>query len=114
MNYDTAYTERYLGVPPPAGQSEAYERNGLLPHAASLTRPLLLLHGTADDNVHFSESLLLEKALFAAGTSDRLELVPIVGQTHLFYEPRLMVRYWQRVFGFFEEHLRGPAGVAAR
>ncbi len=108
-NYDTAYTERYLGVPPPAGRSDAYERNGLVPYAGSLDRPLLLLHGTADDNVHFSESLLLEKALFAAGRSDRLDFVPIVGQTHLFYEPQLMVRYWQRVFGFFQEHLRADA-----
>lgn len=114
MNYDTAYTERYLGVPPPAGRSDAYERNGLVPYAGALQRPLLLLHGTADDNVHFSESLLLEKALFAAGWSDKVDFAPIVGQTHLFYEPQLMVRYWQRVFGFFQQHLRRDAGVAGR
>src|SRR5512142_1280646 len=66
-NYDTAYTERYLGVPPPAGTSDAYERNGLVPYAPALERPLLLLHGTADDNVHFSETLLLTDALFRAG-----------------------------------------------
>lgn len=114
MNYDTAYTERYLGVPPPAGRSDAYERNGLLPYASGLARPLLLLHGTADDNVHFSESLLLEKAIFAAGRSDQVDFVPIVGQTHLFYEPHLMVRYWQRVFGFLEAHLQRPAGAVPR
>ncbi|GAC1538469.1 MAG: S9 family peptidase [Myxococcales bacterium] len=106
-NYDTAYTERYLGVPPPAGPSAAYEANGLLPYAAGLERPLLILHGTADDNVHFSETLLLTDALFRAGRP--FELLPMRGQTHMFYEPQMMVRYWERVFGFFEAHLGTPA-----
>jgi len=106
MNYDTAYTERYLGVPPAAG-NETYARNGLLGHAARegmQPRPLLLSHGTADDNVHFSESLLLADALFRAGKP--FELLPQLGQTHQFHEPALMQRYWERVFAFFEKHLR--------
>lgn len=106
-NYDTAYTERYLGVPPPAGKSAAYEANGLLPYAAGLERPLLILHGTADDNVHFSETLLLTDALFRAGRP--FELLPMRGQTHMFYEPQMMVRYWERIFGFFDAHLGTPA-----
>lgn len=105
LDYDTAYTERYLGVPPPAGKSDAYERNGLLPYAQDLDAPLLILHGTADDNVHFTESLRLSQALFAAGKS--FDLLPIIGQTHLFYEPELMQRYWQRILDFFDAHL-GP------
>jgi dipeptidyl-peptidase 4 len=108
LNYDTAYTERYLGVPPPAGKSGTYEANGLLPYAAGLERPLLILHGTADDNVHFSETLLLTDALFRAGRP--FELLPMRGQTHMFYEPQMMVRYWERIFGFFDAHL-GTAGV---
>jgi len=106
MNYDTVYTERYLGVPPAAG-NETYARNGLLGHAARegmQPRPLLLSHGTADDNVHFSESLLLADALFRAGKP--FELLPQLGQTHQFHEPALMQRYWERVFAFFEKHLR--------
>lgn len=105
-NYDTCYTERYLGVPPPAGRSAAYQANGLLPYAAGLSRPLLVVHGTADDNVHFSESLLLVDALFRAGRA--AELLPLRGQTHMFYEPALMVRYWSRIFAFFSAHLGGP------
>lgn len=108
LNYDTAYTERYLGVPLPAGKSGTYEANGLLPYAAGLERPLLILHGTADDNVHFSETLLLTDALFRAGRP--FELLPMRGQTHMFYEPQMMVRYWERIFGFFDAHL-GTAGV---
>ncbi|MCA1829520.1 MAG: S9 family peptidase, partial [Myxococcales bacterium] len=103
LDYDTAYTERYLGVPPPAGKSDAYERNGLLPYTRDLRAPLLILHGTADDNVHFTESLRLAAGLFAAGKE--FDLLPMVGQTHLFHEPELMFRYWQRIFDFFATHL---------
>jgi dipeptidyl-peptidase-4 len=102
-NYDSTYTERYLGIPPPLGQSAVFEENGLLAHAARLSRPLLLVHGTADDNVHFSESLLLGDALFRAGRP--FELLPQVGQTHMFSQPDLQVRYWERVFAFFRAHL---------
>ena len=104
MNYDTAYTERYLGVPPPAGKSDAYTRNGLLPYAKDLSRPILLIHGTADDNVHFSETLLLSDALFHAGKE--FELLPMVGQTHLFHDPPSQVRYWTKIFAFFDSNLR--------
>ncbi len=103
LNYDTAYTERYLGVPPPAGKSLAYAENGLVPYAKSLQRPLLIVHGTADDNVHFEESLLLSDALFRAGKP--FDLLPQVGQTHMFYQPELQTRYWQRIFAFFKAHL---------
>lgn len=103
FDYDTTYTERYLGVPPPAGTSGAYERNGLLPYAAGLRSPLLIVHGTADDNVHFTESLALAQALFAAGKP--FEFLPLAAQTHQLYEAPLTARYWERVFDFFARHL---------
>jgi dipeptidyl-peptidase 4 len=106
MNYDTAYTERYLGVPPPAGRADDYARNGLLTYARELSRPLLIIHGTADDNVHFSESLLLADTLFRAGKT--FEFLPLAGITHIIAEPGLQVRDWQRVFSFFEENLKKP------
>lgn len=106
LSYDTCYTERYLGVPPPAGTSDAYPRNGLLAYVKDASRPLLLMHGTADDNVHFSNSLLLEDAFFREGQSALVQLLPFAGQTHQFYEPSLMLRYWQRVFSFLDKELR--------
>jgi dipeptidyl-peptidase 4 len=106
MNYDTAYTERYLGIPPPAGGADDYARNGLVSYAPELTRPLLIIHGTADDNVHFSESLLLADTLFRAGK--RFEFLPLAGITHIIAEPGLQIRDWQRVFAFFEENLKRP------
>ena len=111
-NYDTCYTERYLGVPPPAGKSDVYAANGLIPYAAQLERPLFIIHGTADDNVHFSESLLLTDALFKAGRD--FDFLPMRAQTHMFYQPEMMVRYWQRIFAFFDTHLAVSQPAADR
>ena len=55
--YDTFYTERYLGHPDT--EPEVYDRNSLLADAPSLTRPLLLIHGLADDNVVAAHTLRL-------------------------------------------------------
>lgn len=80
--YDTAYTERYLGLPqeqPPS--ADAYERDSLLADAPKLTRPLLLVTGLADDNVHPSHTLRLSRALTDAGRAHQLLALP--GVTHM-------------------------------
>ena len=63
--YDTYYTERFLGRP--QDDPAVYERNSLLPLAARLSRPLLLVHGLVDDNVFAVHTLSLSGALLAAG-----------------------------------------------
>ena len=77
--YDTCYTERYLGDP--NEQPEVYDANSLLPLAPQLTRPLLLIHGLADDNVVAAHTLQLSSALLAAGKPH--EVLPLVGVTHM-------------------------------
>jgi dipeptidyl-peptidase-4 len=77
--YDTHYTERYLGDP--SDQSDAYEASSLLPMASDLTRPLLLIHGLADDNVVAAHTLQLSSALLTAGQAH--EVLPLVGVTHM-------------------------------
>jgi dipeptidyl-peptidase-4 len=77
--YDTHYTERYLGDP--NEQPEIYDGSSLLPLADQLTRPLLLVHGLADDNVVAAHSLQLSSALLAAGKPH--EVLPLVGVTHM-------------------------------
>lgn len=82
--YDTHYTERYLGDPKLTGTDEGaavYDANSLLPRAAGLTRPLLLVHGLADDNVVAAHTLQLSSALLAAGRPH--EVLPLVGVTHM-------------------------------
>jgi dipeptidyl-peptidase-4 len=77
--YDTHYTERYLGDP--TVDDTAYANSSLLPLAAALTRPLLLIHGLADDNVVAAHTLQLSSALLAAGKPH--EVLPLVGVTHM-------------------------------
>lgn len=77
--YDTHYTERYLGTPDE--QPDAYRHSSLLGDAAGLTRPLLLIHGLADDNVVAAHTLRLSAALLAEGRPHRV--LPLSGVTHM-------------------------------
>ncbi len=77
--YDTHYTERYLGDP--SIDAAAYETTSLLPLASDLRRPLLLIHGLADDNVVAAHTLQLSRALLEAGRSH--EVLPLVGVSHM-------------------------------
>jgi dipeptidyl-peptidase-4 len=77
--YDTHYSERYLGHP--AADPEPYRRSSLLADAAKLERPLLLIHGLADDNVVAAHTLRLSGLLLAAGRPHNV--LPLSGVTHL-------------------------------
>jgi dipeptidyl-peptidase 4 len=77
--YDTCYTERYLGHPDTSPDS--YERSSLLADAPRLRRPLLLVHGLADDNVVAAHTLRLSAALLTAGRPH--SVLPLSGITHM-------------------------------
>lgn len=77
--YDTAYTERYLGHPEKF--PEIYEDHSLMPMAGQLDRPLMLVHGLADDNVVAAHSLSLSGALLA--NKKPHTLLPLSGVTHM-------------------------------
>jgi dipeptidyl-peptidase-4 len=77
--YDTHYMECYLGHP--AEEPDNYERCSLLGDAANLRRPLLLIHGLADDNVVVAHTLRLSAALTAAGRPHCV--LPLSGVTHM-------------------------------
>ncbi|MEU9031799.1 prolyl oligopeptidase family serine peptidase [Streptomyces sp. NPDC048383] len=78
-HYDTAYTERYLGLPDE--HPKVYERDSLIGDAPGLSRPLHLTTGLADDNVHPSHTLRLSRALTDAGRPHQLLALP--GVTHM-------------------------------
>jgi dipeptidyl-peptidase-4 len=103
LDYDTCYTERYLGVPELGKDTTVYEQNGLLAYAKDLTRPLLIIHGTADDNVHFSNALELGDALFLAGRP--FELVPLAGETHSPRRPEHLGRQLEKTLTFLRANL---------
>jgi dipeptidyl-peptidase-4 len=77
--YDTFYTERYLGLPDE--QPEAYAATSIISEAATLERPMLLIHGLADDNVVAAHALRLSSALLAAGRPHTF--LPLSGVTHM-------------------------------
>jgi len=80
--YDTHYTERYLGLP--GSNAEAYDRSGLIllaERSVASPRPLMLIHGLADDNVVVAHTLRLSAALLAAGYPH--EVLPLTGITHM-------------------------------
>ena len=79
--YDTHYTERYLGLPDT--DPGPYDRSSLITLAerAAEPRPLMLIHGLADDNVVVAHTLRLSGALLAAGYPHRV--LPLSGITHM-------------------------------
>ncbi len=104
LDYDTHYTERYLGIPP--ADNAAYEEGSLLTYAGHLSRPLLIVHGTADDNVYFRHSLRLVDALFRAGKE--FKILPLSGLTHMVPDPVVTEQLWSRVVRHFQKHLGKP------
>ena len=99
--YDTGYTERYLGHP--GNNAAAYDRSSLLPLASGLSRPLMLVHGFADDNVLAAHSLQLSSLLLAAGRHH--EVLPLCNCTHM--TPQVSVGENRIILetGFFVRHL---------
>ena len=99
QDYDTIYTERYMGTPGenPAGYAESSD----VAAAGQLDDPLLLVAGTGDDNVHWQNTLQFIQALIEANRSYQLLVYPdkthgISGpaaRTHLF---TAMERFWLR------------------
>jgi dipeptidyl-peptidase-4 len=103
-DYDTHYTERYMGLLPES--QKAYDDANLVKMADKLERPLLLVHGTADDNVYFRHTLKLTDALFRAGKD--FEVLPLPSLTHMVPDPIVTERLWTRIAGHFQKHLGKP------
>lgn len=100
-NYDTHYTERYLGLP--SENDEGYRANSVLTYASELRRPLLLIHGLTDDNVYAQHSMQLSEVLFNAGKP--FNFLPLLG-THMVSEPLLRLRRQTRIMEFFDAELK--------
>jgi len=89
-DYDTIYTERYMGRP--ADNEKGYTDSAPLKKASELKAPLLLVHGSSDDNVHLQNSVQILDAFVKAGRPIEFMLYPrkshgIMGKearTHLF------------------------------
>ena len=85
--YDSIYTERYMGLP--QENKAGYDAGSALTHVAKLKGRLMLYFGTADNNVHPSNSLQLIRALQRAGKSFDLQIGPDQGHSGI-SQPRMM------------------------
>ncbi|ANM32093.1 hypothetical protein ABI59_05135 [Acidobacteria bacterium Mor1] len=104
-DYDTHYTERYMGLP--QENVAGYRAANVLTYAEQLERPLLIIHGTSDDNVLFTHALKMANALFRSGKP--FEFLPLSGFTHIVPDPLVSRRLYGRMLGFFETHVKGRA-----
>ncbi len=106
-DYDTAYTERYLGLP--EANAAAYDAASVLSlvkkgdDANAKRSHLLVVHGTADDNVFFFNSMKLVDALERAAYP--YAFMPLPGATHQVADPDQNERTWSRIAQFFRETL---------
>ncbi|HEV3339001.1 MAG TPA: DPP IV N-terminal domain-containing protein [Pirellulales bacterium] len=109
-DYDTHYTERYMGLPDE--NRSGYEAANVVTYCKDLSVPLLIIHGTADDNVYFLHSLKMTEALFRAGK--KFEFLPLAGFTHMVPDPNVTVRLQTRIAAFFKQHLGEPQIVSEK
>ncbi len=77
-NYDSIYTERYMGLP--VDNAEGYRKSSPLNFAANLHGNLLEVHGTSDDNVHMQNTIQMINAFIDSGKQFELMMYP--GKTH--------------------------------
>lgn len=94
-NYDTIYTERFMGLPQEA--REAYDAASLVKRASDLKGRLMIYYGTADDNVHPNNAMQFIQALQKAGKSFEVQVGPDQGHSSMNRD---------RMMEFFIENLR--------
>lgn len=99
--YDSIYTERYMGLPQenPTG----YDDNAPMHFADKLKGALLLIHGTADDNVHFQNSMQLVNRLIAEGK--QLEMMVYPDRNHGIYGNGARTHLYARMLDFINAQL---------
>jgi len=103
--YDTHYTEQYMGDPNDGG--DAYSESSPITYVDMLADPLLLIHGMADDNVFFDNSVALMGALQKARKP--FELMTYPGKTHRVTGTDEKIHLDQLRLDFFDRYLKEMA-----
>lgn len=99
--YDTIYTERYMTTP--QENPEGYDRNSPITHVNGLEDPFLLIHGTADDNVHVQNTMQLVSALISAGKQFDMFVYP--DRNHGIYGGNTRLHLYRMMTDFILENL---------
>ncbi len=100
-DYDSIYTERYLGLP--KDNPGAYD-NSIVSAAANLHGSLLLAHGTSDDNVHFQNTIQMTDQLIRAGKQFQLMVYP--DKTHGIAGSGTRTQLFHMMEDFWNEELK--------
>lgn len=103
-NYDSIYTERYMGTP--AQNPDGYHDDSEVNFASQLHGRLLLVHGTGDDNVHMQNSIQFIQKLIDADLPYDLQLYP--RKTHSIAGPEARTHLFERILAQFEMYLKNP------
>jgi dipeptidyl-peptidase-4 len=101
-NYDSIYTERYLGQP--SDFAAGYKDFSVVNSAAKLKGRLLLVHGTGDDNVHMANSVQFVQKLIEAQIPYDLQIYP--RKTHSIAGPDARSHLFKRILAHFEQYLK--------
>jgi dipeptidyl-peptidase 4 len=96
-NYNTVYTERYMGLPMQGENKKGYEDGSCMTYASNLKGKLFLYFGTADNNVHPSNTIQLVQALQDAGKPFDLMIGPDEGHSQMNFSR--MLEYFMDNFG---------------
>lgn len=99
--YDSAYTERYMRRP--QVNDRGYESASLLPRAKDLTGKMLLIHGTADDNVHVQQAWQYIDALVKADKQFEMQFYP--DDNHFLKKGNNAVHMHNRILEFLARNL---------
>ncbi len=98
------YTAQRLGFPDK--NPEAYKRSSPISYADKLERPLLILHGMSDDNVHVQDSMQMMEKLIRLGKTKYFEAMLYPSENHAFVRPESWTDEYERIFAFFEKYLK--------
>ena len=101
-NYDSIYTERYMGTP--AENPDGYRDDSEVNSAEKLHGRLLLAHGTGDDNVHIANSIQFIQRLIDAGIPYDFQVYP--RKTHSIAGPEARTHLFNRILAHFEAYLK--------
>ncbi|MEW6456607.1 MAG: S9 family peptidase [Acidobacteriota bacterium] len=101
-NYDTIYTERYMGQP--KNNPEGYEKSAPINHADKLKGKLLIIHGTLDDNVHFQNSVQMANSLISKNKQFMVMIYP--GRNHGIYGDNATRHLFTLITDFLLENLK--------
>jgi dipeptidyl aminopeptidase/acylaminoacyl peptidase len=119
VDYVMYYSDPYHGdwtasrIGTPEEHPDVYKNASPISHIDQLERPLLVLHGTADVNVPFLESVWLIDEALKKHKGDLVSFMLYPGESHYFSREHVLRDAWHRVDQFFDTYLRAPSPPAA-